>query len=121
MMASCSAYNSIYNLIQQDSFSKKDLNRSLKPLADAISLQAHASHSFDLERRLSFKKDIKDDFASLCSNTYPVEQQLFGEELQEKIKNADETSKLKQKVSLSKNRLPFYKQKQKSSYRPSFF
>jgi len=120
LMASCSAYNNIYTLIQQDSVSKKELNRSLKPLADAISLQAHASHLFDLERRQSFKKDIKDEFASLCSNSYPVDQLLFGDELQEKIKSADETSKLKQKVAISKNRTPFYK-KPKSSYRPSFF
>ena len=121
LMASCSAYNNIYTLIQQDSVSKKELNRSLKPLADAISLQAHASHLFDLERRQSFKKDIKDEFASLCSNSYPVDQLLFGDELQEKIKSADETSKLKQKVALPKNRAPFYKHKPKSSYRPSFF
>ena len=122
LMASCSAYNSIYSLIQQDSFSKQDLNRSLKPLADAISLQAHASHAFDLERRLSFKKDIKEDFASLCSNSYPVDKQLFGEELQEKIKNADETSKLKHKVSISKNKVSLYKHRlQKSSFRSSFF
>ena len=102
LMASCAAYNQLYDLTLQESFSKKDLRRTLRPLSDSISLQANASHTIDIERRLNFKKDIKEEFASLCTGSYPVESQLFGSELQDKIKTADETAKLKQKVSITK-------------------
>ena len=69
---------------------------------ESLGLQAHTSHFIDVDRRLNFKKDIKEEFASLCTNSYPVEDMLFGQELQEKIKSVDETAKLKLKVSLSK-------------------
>ena len=81
--------------------------------AESLNLQANTSHFIDVERRLNFKKEIKDEFASLCTNSYPVEDMLFGQELQEKIKSVDETAKLKVKVALSKPK-PF-KLKAKSS------
>ena len=114
LMASCAAYTQLFKVSKQDTMSKKDVSRILKPMADAISLQANTSHSIDVDRRLSFKKDIKDDFASLCTSSYPVEDMLFGQELQEKIKSVDETAKLKLKVSLTKPK-PYNNLKAKSS------
>ena len=100
LMASCAAYTQVVNVSQQDTISKKDVRRILRPMADAISLQAHTSHFIDVERRLNFKKDIKEEFASLCTNSYPVENMLFGQELQEKIKSVDH---VKINMSLPRN------------------
>ena len=102
LTASCTAYHLLYGFTQQDSVSTKDIRRALRPLSDSISLQAHASHEIDVERRINFKKEIKEEFASLCTGSYPVDSLLFGPELQEKIKTADETAKLKMKVSTSR-------------------
>ena len=102
LTASCTAYNLLYGFTLQETVSTRDIRRALRPLSDSISLQAHASHEIDVERRTSFKRDIKEEFASLCTGSYPVDNLLFGPELQEKIKTADDTAKLKLKVATTR-------------------
>ncbi|GFS13575.1 hypothetical protein ElyMa_003139900 [Elysia marginata] len=44
-------------------------------VADSIAL---LSHSLDVFRRHSLKGDIKEEYNSLCTNTYPATGALFG-------------------------------------------
>ena len=63
-------------------------------MSDSISLLANASYSLDIFRRKSFKNELKDEFASLCNDGYPVRGMLFGENMTEKIKEVNEYNKV---------------------------
>ncbi|RUS89329.1 hypothetical protein EGW08_002936 [Elysia chlorotica] len=67
--------------------------------ADSIALLANASHEIDIFRRQSFRTELKPEYASLCSNSYPVQDMLFSSELPEKIKDLGETFKVSQRVN----------------------
>ena len=107
LMASATAYNNLITIVKQETINKQDIKATIKSLANAISMQAHVSHSVDINRRFNFKQDIKAEFASLCSDAYPVENHLFGNELQEKIKSVNEATKLKLSVNSNKKHHPY--------------
>ena len=55
-------------------------------MADGIALLSHASHSLDMFRRQSFKVEIKDEYNTLCTTSYPAAGSLFGPNVNDKIK-----------------------------------
>ena len=68
----------------------------------------------DLHRRKNFKTELKDDFASLCSGEYPVNQYLFGPELGDKVKDVSETLKVAFRVNKEKRYKSFNGKSRKS-------
>ena len=82
---------------------RKSFLDSLKKIktttADAVSLQSDVNHQIDIFRRVSFKPEIKPEFISLCSDSYPVKDSLFGKELSERVKETTEAAKISNRVS----------------------
>ena len=92
-------FDHIARISAQPEVSKDDLKTIATSSADAIALLANTSHMVDIHRRVTFRPDIKEEYASLCSDTYPVQDFLFGSELPEKIKDVAETNKVSQRVN----------------------
>lgn len=81
---------------------------AVKMIADATALIADSSHSLDISRRYLFKGELKEEFSMLCTDSYPVNSLLFGEQLPEKIKDVYETQKMSQKMTKTKRYEPYY-------------
>ena len=63
-------------------------------MADGIALLSHASHSLDMFRRQSFKGEIKDEYNTLCTTSYPAAGSLFGPNVNDKIKEVQESMRV---------------------------
>ncbi|GFO40945.1 hypothetical protein PoB_006745000 [Plakobranchus ocellatus] len=71
--------------------SDKEQKSMTEMIAYGVALLAHGSHSLDVFRLHSFKGEIKEDSSSLCQGTYPVEGSFFEHNVQEKIKEINES------------------------------
>ena len=70
-------------------------------MTNAMALLADTSHSLDIMRRQFFREEFKEEYSQLCSDKYPVVDQLFGSDtvLPDKVKNVAETLKVSYKVN----------------------
>ena len=72
----------------------KDNKSTLESISDGITLLANSSLSLDIFRRKSLRAELKDEFASLCNDSYPVQGMLFGDNIGEKIKEVNESNRV---------------------------
>ena len=81
--------------------SEGDTRQMSETIADAMALLADTSHSLDIQRRLNFKSEFKDEFSPLCSDNYPVSDMFFGSDtvLPDKVKDVSETLKVSHRVN----------------------
>ena len=71
----------------------------LNHLSDATSLLADSSHELDLRRRAGFRPELKEEFKSLCGESEPITDLLFGSELGSTVKNLSDTSKVTKQIT----------------------
>ena len=62
--------------------------------ADAMALLGHACHELSLRRRYALRPHLPKDLKGLCSETVPITDQLFGDNLTASIKETRELDKL---------------------------
>ena len=89
-----------------------DTECAKKQMADAASLLAHTSHELDIFRRSCFRGEIKEEYNSLCTASYPVSGLLFGDNVADKIKAVNDSLK----VTKSARKFHPYPQKQKKKF-----
>ena len=62
--------------------------------ADALALLGHASHELSMRRRYSLRPHLPKDLMGLCSESVPITDQLFGDNLTAAVKEVRELDKL---------------------------
>lgn len=101
---------------------KGELPLSLDDLWEGLSssvLIASANHNLNMCRRDLFKADLDEKYKALCSNKEPVSQQLFGDDLGERLKTVKKSKKAAQQLTGNKRERD--EQYPKSSYKRSNF
>ena len=78
-------------------------------LADGVTLLANGSHKLDVFRRHAFKGDMKDEYSSICTGSYPAKGSLFGPDMHERIREVNESLR----VARSTRRFQPYQKPQK--------
>jgi len=76
-----------------------DEKSSWEDLSSAVVLIAGANHELNMCRRDLFKADLEKDYKALCNNKHPVEGELFGEDLAERLKTVKETKKASKQLT----------------------
>ena len=72
-------------------------------LAQATALFGHSSYLLDKQRRLTYEACLNVDYSkSIASNDSPIEEKLFGNNLNEQIKNVSESLKYQHKIKSKK-------------------
>ena len=94
-----------------DALSNSDNRTATEMLADGVTLLANGSHKLDVFRRHAFKGDMKDEYSSICTGSYPVKGSLFGHDMHERIREVNESLR----VARSNRRFQPYQKPQKSS------
>ena len=64
----------------------------MKQIADGAALFAHCSHALNLFRRHAFKGELKEGYPSLCGAAHPVVGALFGPNVQDRVKELNDTT-----------------------------
>ena len=67
---------------------------AMKQIADVVALLAHSSHALDLFRRHAFKGELKEEYSSLCGGAHPVVGALFGPNVQDRVKELNDTLRM---------------------------
>ena len=67
---------------------------AMKQIADGVALLAHSSHALDLFRRHAFQGELKEEYSSLCGAAHPVVGALFGPNVQDRVKELDDTLRM---------------------------
>ncbi|KAJ8030031.1 hypothetical protein HOLleu_29600 [Holothuria leucospilota] len=70
---------------------------------DAITLVAQGNLELNLARRELLKPDLSQDFQQLCSQNVPVTTQLFGDDIEKRVKDIAASTKIGAKVSYRGN------------------
>ena len=73
---------------------------------DALALLTQATHMMDIFRKLNFRKEVKREYSSICKEE-EIRENLFGNDLAEKVKVITETNKLTNMMSQRKRKYPF--------------
>jgi hypothetical protein len=68
-------------------------------LSTAMVLIAGANHELNMCRRDMFKADLDKDYKALCNNKHPVEGELFGSDLIERLKTVKESNKASKQLT----------------------
>ena len=68
-------------------------------LSNSVLLIASVNHDLNMCRRDLFKADLDADFQAICSNKQPVELELFGDDLAERLKTVKENKKASQQLT----------------------
>ncbi len=105
----------------------KDGNDKVFDMAcDAFQLLSHSHRDMTAIRRQMLKPAVARQYQKLCTAKTPISEFLFGDDLQQQMKNLSETNKLASEISekkTSKRKFPYERQegskKPKSNYRDS--
>ncbi|WAR07878.1 hypothetical protein MAR_017836 [Mya arenaria] len=73
-------------------------------LVDAVALTAVGNADANACRRESIKRDLNEEYQALCSNTNPVTQMLFGDNITDQLKSITKSNKIGFKVRAGKFR-----------------
>ena len=74
-------------------------------ISDGMTLMANGSHLLDKQRRLLYKGHFKEEYSkSLCSDHYPIEKELFGADINEKIKGVSESIRVSNRIDKRQKR-----------------
>ena len=84
--------------------SEIDRNKVSTLLNDAIALVTDGSHELDLRRRSLLKDQLKPEYRSLASESSPVTELLFGEELEKSVDEAKKSNKIVATVAVGRKR-----------------
>jgi len=76
-----------------------DEKSSWEDLSSSVVLIAGANHELNMCRRDLFKADLDKDYKALCNNKHPVEGELFGEDLAERLKTVKESNKASKQLT----------------------
>ena len=79
--------------------SKSLLNEATKSLFDAIALITHANCDLNHRRRDLIKPDLNRSYQQICSEQIEVTENLFGDDLPQKIKDIITTNKVGNKLT----------------------
>ncbi|WAR16270.1 hypothetical protein MAR_030864, partial [Mya arenaria] len=63
-------------------------------LVDAVALTAVGNADANACRRESIKRDLNEEYQAICSNTNPVTQMLFGDNITDQLKSITESNKI---------------------------
>ena len=66
---------------------------------DAVALLGHAANELSLLRRKQIKPTLKPEYYPICNTDIPNSQLLFGDDLAKRVRDAQDTSKLANKLS----------------------
>ena len=66
---------------------------------DAVALLGHAANELSLLRREQIKPTLKPEYYPICNTDIPNSQLLFGDDLAKRVRDAQDTSKLANKLS----------------------
>ncbi|XP_028397080.1 uncharacterized protein LOC114520931 [Dendronephthya gigantea] len=80
-------------------------------LSNAMVLMPGANHTLNMCRRDLFKADLDKDYKTLCNNKHPVEGELFGEDLIERLKTVKESNKASKQLKHSTTAKGFDREK----------
>ncbi|XP_046569563.1 uncharacterized protein LOC124277880 isoform X3 [Haliotis rubra] len=86
------------NSLNALSCESEQITQILSQVVDGVALIASASYELSIRRRDLIRQDITPEFKSLCAHGMPVSDFLFGDNLNEKIKELSETNKLMLRV-----------------------
>ena len=75
----------------------------LSVLSKTIGILCTSSHELDIRRRWLFKSEMKEEYKALCSESHPVEGELFGDQLSQSVKDLNETNKVTSKLTKRKS------------------
>ncbi|WAR24273.1 POL-like protein [Mya arenaria] len=73
-------------------------------LVDAVALTAVGNADANACRRESIKRDLNEEYQAICSNTNPVTQMLFGDNITDQLKSITESNKIGFKTPDAKDR-----------------
>ncbi|WAQ94141.1 hypothetical protein MAR_006612 [Mya arenaria] len=73
-------------------------------LVDAVALTAVGNADANVCGRESIKRDLNEEYQAICSNTNPVTQMLFGDNITDQLKSITESNKIGFKVRAGKFR-----------------
>ncbi|WAR14518.1 LOW QUALITY PROTEIN: hypothetical protein MAR_004623, partial [Mya arenaria] len=73
-------------------------------LVDAVALTAVGNADANACRRESIKRDLNEEYQAICSNTNPVTQMLFGDNITDQLKSITDSNKIGFKVRAGKFR-----------------
>ena len=89
---------------QKESESSFDHKKVVSTAIDAISFMAKATHSLSVERRDRLKPALNEEVRSLCDLEPTSSEYLFGENMNESLKSANENFQLSQDLVSTKSR-----------------
>lgn len=76
-----------------------DEKSSWEDLSSAVVLIAGANYELNMCRRDLFKADLDKDYKALCNNKHPVDGELFGEDLAERLQTVKESNKASEQLT----------------------
>ena len=79
------------------------LATTFETMMDAFTLFSDQNRRINVTRRFTIRPDLKAQFRHLCKPEVPVTDNLFGDELEQSIKEVEESSKLKSQLSVRKD------------------
>ena len=81
-------------ILEQVQTGTVDLQFITQSTADIAAMLGHANYEISLKRRQFIKSVIKEEYRYLCSNSQEITDFLFGENLEERIKEINLTNRL---------------------------
>jgi len=75
------------------------LNNTFRKLADVFAMAAAQNREKNLRRRELIKNDLNPAYRHICASTVPITDMLFGDDLDDLIKNQTEANKMRQQVA----------------------
>ena len=100
LTATSSAANDVHALMENGT----PLANTLEKLADAIAMLAAINRDINMKRRTLIKPELNENYRHLCAPTVPITSQLFGDDVQERIKQQGETNKAFQQIAATRGR-----------------
>lgn len=83
---------------------KPSLNGTFQKMTDAFSLLSHVNMDLNLRRRAVMKGGLNQDYRHICAASNPITSELFGDNVEDLIKQQTEANKVKQQVAAPSGR-----------------
>lgn len=95
----------------------QNLPEVIRPLMDGVKCLSLAMQDINSKRRLNLKSHLRSEYSALCGSRIPVTTFLFGDNLEQSMKNAKATSNIV-KSNMSMNRTRYHPYINRGGHRP---
>ncbi|XP_067653365.1 uncharacterized protein [Haliotis asinina] len=102
LMPLTSAINTLCDLTKPNGANMAEMGSKLpevlSEIVDGVALIAAANYELSIKRRDAIRQDLKPEYKGFCAHAMLVTDMLFGDNLEDKIKELSETNKLVFKI-----------------------